>query len=185
MVPKGRKTAPARGHQNQPKAPQWGKWRRVLRTILFKNHCFLHWNAVFLVLERTRVDLGSFLKRRQKFNFSSKFWYFWLHIFSTAQGFLSSNRPHIKPAQSSSIVWESCTGVSQFIKYFYQKYGVKESKSCTSAGTPKSAEGAAVRKVKESASHHLFKNQWILHENAVFLVLGRFRVDLRSFLKKR
>ena len=67
----------------------------------------------------------------------------------------------------------------------YQKYGVKGSKSCTSAGTPKSAEGAAERKVRESASHHLFKNQSFLHENCVFLVLERFQVDLGSFLKKR
>ena len=37
----------------------------------------------------------------------------------------------------------------------YHKYGVKGSKLRTSAGTPKSAEGAAVEKVKESASHHV------------------------------
>ena len=38
----------------------------------------------------------------------------------------------------------------------YQKYGVKGSKSRTSAGTPKSAEGATERKVRESASHQKY-----------------------------
>ena len=66
----------------------------------------------------------------------------------------------------------------------YQKYGAKGLKNRTSAGTPKSAEGAAVGKVKESASHHLFKNQCIFALKLRFLFLERFRVDLGSFLKK-
>ena len=153
-MPKGRKNAIARGRQNQPKAPQWGRWRRVLRSILFKNHWILHENAVFLVLGRFRVDLGSFLKNRQKFSFSSKFGLFLWHISCPGRLFPCSNRAHIKPAQSSNIVLKSCLRISWFMGSIYQKYGAKGSKKCISAGTPKSAEGAAVRKVKESASHH-------------------------------
>ena len=68
----------------------------------------------------------------------------------------------------------------------YQRYAAKGSKKRTSAGTPKSAEGAAEGKVRESASHHfLFKNHCFFDENAVFLVLARFQVDLGSFLKNR
>ena len=39
------------------------------------------------------------------------------------------------------------------VKRHSAKAHAKGSKTCISAGTPKSAEGAAVRKVKESASH--------------------------------
>ena len=155
MVPKGQNHAPARGRQNQPEAPQRGRWGRVLRTILFKNHCFFDENAVFLVLARFQVDLGSFLEKRQKFKFSSKFWYFVCHISSPTQVFPSSNRAHTQPTQSSNIVLGWCLRISWFMGSIYQKYVVKGSKSCTSAGTPKSAEGAAVRKVKESVSHHI------------------------------
>ena len=154
MVPKGQNHGPARGRQNQPKAPQWGRWRRVLRTILFKNHWILHENAVFLVLGRFRVDLGSFLKKRRKFKFSSKFWHFLWHISCLNQDFPWSNRAHIKRAQSSNIVLGVHLRISWFMGSIYQKYGAKGSKPRTSAGTPKSAEGAAERKVKESASHH-------------------------------
>ena len=37
----------------------------------------------------------------------------------------------------------------------YQKYGAKGSKNRTSAGTPKSAEGAAEGMVRESASYQI------------------------------
>ena len=154
MAPKGPKNAIARGRQNQPKAPQGGRWRRVLRTILFKHHWFLHQNAVFLVLGRIRVDLGSFLKKHRKFKFSSKFCHFLWHISCPDGLFPWFNRAHIKPAQSSNIVLDNRLRISWFMDSIYQKCVVKGSKLRTSAGTPKSAEGAAVRKVKESASHH-------------------------------
>ena len=154
MGSKGQNYGSARGRQNQPKAPQWGRWRRVLRTILFENQWILHENAAFLVLGRFRVDLGSFLKKRRKSKISSKFWHFLWHISCPEGLFPWSNRAHIKPAQSSNVVWDISPGISWIMGSIYQKYGFKGSESRTSAGTPKSAEGAAVGKVKESASHH-------------------------------
>ena len=53
-------------------------------------------------------------------------------------------------------------------------------------GDPKNQPKAGPEaKVRESASHHLFKNHRFLHENAVFLVLECFRVDLGWFMKIR
>ena len=40
-------------------------------------------------------------------------------------------------------------------------------------------------KVRESASHHLFKKHRFLRQNVVFLVLECSHVDLESFPKKR
>ena len=53
-------------------------------------------------------------------------------------------------------------------------------------GDPKNQPKAGPEaKVRESASHHLFKNHQFLRQNDVFLVLKCFQVDLGSFLKKR
>ena len=118
--------------------------------------------------------------------FHHKKWHLLWHISWPGGLFPSSNWAHTWSSQSSNIVLKQCLRISWSVKYFCQKYGVKGSKLCTSAGTPRISRrpvqrqrwGRVLRTI-------LFKNHWILHENAVFLVLGRFRVDLGSFLKKR
>ena len=95
-----------------------------------------------------------FWKNVKNSNFHRNFDIFWWHVSFPSQVFPWSNRTHTQATQSSNIVLELLLGISWFMSSIYQKYGAKGSKKCTSAGTSKSAEGAAVRKVKESASHH-------------------------------
>ena len=79
-----------------------------------------------------------------------------------------------------------CLRLSWSVKYFCQKYWVKGSKSRTSAGTPRISRrpvqrwrwGRVLRTI-------LFKNHQFLRQNAVFLVLKWFQVDLGSSSKKR
>ena len=108
---------------------------------------FWSWNDSGLIWDH-------FWKIVKNSNFHQNFDIFWWHISSPSQVFPWSNRAHIKPAQSSNIVLDTRLRISWFMGSIYQKYGAKGSKKCNSAGTPKSAEGAAVRKVKESALHH-------------------------------
>ena len=58
-------------------------------------------------------------------------------IFWAEQVFPWSDWAHIEQAPSSNRVLTLCLRISWSVKYFYQKYWVKASKSCTSAGTPR------------------------------------------------
>ena len=100
-------------------------------------HRFFCQNDVFLVLGRFQVDRMSSSENRQIFKFSSKFWHFLWHISWPERVFPWSNRAHIKQAPSSNIVLKRLLRISWSVKYFCQKYWVKGSKSCNSAGTPR------------------------------------------------
>ena len=67
------------------------------------------------------------------------FFIFLGHISSPSPVFPWSSWAHIKAAQSSNIFLKVLLGICQSVKYFYQKYMVKGSKLCTSAGRPKTS----------------------------------------------
>ena len=70
-------------------------------------------------------------------NFSLIFHQFVSHISWPVRVFPWPNRAHIKYALSSNIVLKRLLRISWSVKYFCQKYWVKGSKSCNSAGTPR------------------------------------------------
>ena len=125
---------------------------------------FWSWNAPELIWDDSSKNV--------KFRIFSKFSSFFRHISWPVQVFPASNWAHIDSAQSFKIVFNTLLRISWSVRYIYQKYGVKGSKSCTSAGTPKSAEGAAVRKIKESASHHFVWKSLIFALKCCFFGLG-------------
>ena len=80
---------------------------------------------------------GIILKKTSNFQKSSKIWHFLWHISWPVRVFPWSDWAHIKQAPSSNIVLKQCLRISWSVKYFCQKYWVKGSKSCNSAGTPR------------------------------------------------
>ena len=103
----------------------------------FENHCFcvkmmFFWskNGSGLIRDDVRKNINFWI-------FHQIFWHFFRHISWSFRVFPWSNRAHIKPAQSSNIVLKKLLRIYQSVKYIYQKYEAKGSKSQTSAGTPR------------------------------------------------
>ena len=141
----------------------------------------------FFGLEMVPGWSGITLQKTSNFQKLLNFWYFLRHISWPNQVFPWSDWAHIKQAPSSNIVLKHCLRISWSVKYFCQKYWVKGSKSCNSAGTPRISRrpvqwwrwGRVLRTM-----NFLFENHQFLHQNVVFLVQKWFQVHLGSSSKK-
>ena len=113
--------------------------------------------------------------------FSTFLW----HISSPDQGFPWSIQADTWPGQSSNIILKNRLRICQTNKYFYQKYWVKVSKSCTSAGTPKISRRPAQRQRWGRVLRTIyFKNHQIFLKILIFwrgnasgVILGHFQKD--------
>ena len=92
-----------------------------------------------------------------KFRIFIKISSFFRHISWPEQVFPSCNWAHIDSAQSFKIVFNKRLRICQSVKYFYQKYRVKGSKLCTSAGTPK----ASRRPVQGQKWRRVLRTTWL------------------------
>ena len=133
---KGQNYAPARGPPKSAEGRSRGKdegecfapfYLKII-DIRVKMLFFWSWNA-------SRFIRDDSWKNVKKSNFI-KILTFFHHISCPGRVFPWSNGAHIKPAQSSNIVSKFLLRICWYMKYIYQKYWVKGSKQCISAGTP-------------------------------------------------
>ena len=112
---------------------------------LFLKHHFFLSKFDFFSLEMFPGWCGIIFPKITIFTIFIIFSTFLWHISSSDQGFPWSNQADTWPGQSSNIILKLLLRICQTNKYFYQKYWVKVSKSCTSAGTPKISRRPAQR----------------------------------------
>ena len=100
---------------------------------------FFIWKSLIFTLKAWFFDAkmlwswsGIIFEKSSNFQIFIIFSTFFWHISSPSPVFPWSNWAHIEPAQSSNIVFKVLLGICQSVKYFYQKYLVKESKLRTS-----------------------------------------------------
>ena len=137
--------APARGPPKSAEGRSRGKGKGecfapfISKTSIFASKC------CFFGLGMLLSWSGVISQKMSNFEFFIKIFTFCRHISWPEQVFPSSNWVPIEPDQSSKIVFKPRLRISWSVKYIYQKYGVKGSKSCTSAGRPKTSRRPAER----------------------------------------
>ena len=142
---KYQKTAIARGPPKSAEGRHRGKGEGecfapfILKTSIFSS------KFDFFSLEMFPGWCGIIFPKMPIFTIFIIFSTFLWHISSPDQGFPWSIQADTWPGQSSNIILKKCLRICQTNKYFYQKYWVKVSKSCNSAGTPKISRRLAQR----------------------------------------